>query len=52
MVLFRTEYNVQTGTTVMIAQSAYASQDGDIIVLDGGVVPPEGYTEIMELPEE
>lgn len=41
--LFRRIYDVQTGESQQIDQTAYRNSDGDILVLDAIEPTPEGY---------
>lgn len=50
MSIFRTEINVSTGEVVVINQTAYKNGE-EIIVLDDGVEPPQGFV-IVDLEAE
>lgn len=48
--LYRREYDITTGEVIMIELRVYKSGD-DILMLDAGVEPPEGYVEFDPFAE-
>lgn len=50
MGLYRTEYNIETGEILEVAQRAYqnALDATDVLVLDAEESTPKGYTKLTE----
>ena len=49
--LFRKEFNVQTGEEAVYEQIAYRNSDGDVLVLDAGDPVPGGYDRFEPSPQ-
>lgn len=43
--LFRFEYNIQTGLRTEIPQTVYRKGESETIILDSGIAPPDGFSE-------
>ena len=45
--LSRYEVDIRTNQRVEVKQRAYQNQNGDIVVLDDGERPPNGFDEVV-----